>query len=358
MSWSWLARINKRLWFALVVSALLHFFLLAESEGWLPSWMPDDEPLEVTLAAIPPPVAKPVSQNIPVEPKPRHIQKAEQAPKTTPPPTPIEPSIESAEQPVSPPVQTAPEPAPEPTPVQTAGNEEKPPIANDEPVAATEPETPAGPPPPKHVELEFLVDYNGATAVERQDYQAFDDGHYVVSSIAQAKGLLSLAFSDLNQKSSGQLTAQGLRPDVYTYQYGSNSKKAQKASFDWTGKMLTMEVGDRKQTAPLDDGTQDMLSFLYQFMFTPPLQQFQLTITNGKQLKLYRYLFDGEEEIKTKLGTLRALHISKSSGTDNQKTELWLAEDYHYLPVKIRKTDSDGKVIQNTINSIKMDGTP
>ncbi len=48
-------------------------------------------------------------------------------------------------------------------------------------------------------------------------------------------------------------------------------------------------------------------------MFTPPLNQIQLVITNGKQVKTYHYLFEGEEEIKTKLGTLRTLHISKAA---------------------------------------------
>lgn len=360
MLWSWLTRINKRLWLALAISLLLHFMLVAGSEGWLPSWLAEDEPLEVTLAFAPPPVAKPIAQNIAAEPEPKKIHKAERAPKTTsPPPTKFEPPVESAPQPVTTPqVQTASESVQETMPVPNTTTEESSTPPSEENAATTEPEIPPAPPPPKHVEIEFLVDYDGASAVERQNYQAFDDGHYVLSSTAEAKGLLSLALSDLNQKSTGHVTAQGLRPDIFTYQYGSNSKKAQKASFDWAGKTLTMEVGERKQSVPLEEGTQDLLSFVYQFMFTPPLEQFQLSITNGKKMKLYRYLFDGEEEIKTKLGTLRALHISKSSGKDEEKTEMWLAEDYHYLPIKIRKTDNDGKVIQNTINSLKIDGAP
>jgi hypothetical protein len=356
MLWSWLARINKRLWLALALSILLHFFLVAGSEGWLPSWLPDDEPLEVTLALAPPPVAKPIPQNIPVLPKPRQIRPTQRTPQTTPPvPARIEPPVQPVAQPASTPEQqTAAESLQETTPVPATTEEESSLPPSEETAETTTHESPPGPPPPKHVEIEFLVDYDGASAVERQTYQAFEDGHYVISSTASAKGLLSLALSDLNQKSTGHVTAQGLRPDTFTYQYGSNSKKAQKASFDWAGKTLTMEVGTNRQTVPLEDGTQDLLSFLYQFMFTPPLEQFQLAITTGKQLKIYYYLFEGEEEIKTNLGVVRALHISKSGGKGEEKTEIWLAEDYHYLPVKIRKINSDGKAIQNTINSIKI----
>lgn len=360
MLWTWLARINKRLWLALVISILLHFLLVAGTAGWLPSWHHDDEPLEVTLALTPPPVIKPIPQNIPPLPRPRQIRPVQRPPQSTPPvPARIEQTTAPVVEPASTPqVQTAAESVQETIPVPTPTREENSLPPGEQASEPTTPESPPSPPPPKHVEIEFVVDYDGASAVERQTYQAFDDGHYELSSTAKAKGLLSLALSDLNQKSSGHVTAQGLRPDIFTYQYGSNSKKAQKASFDWAGKTLTMEVGERKQSVPLEEGTQDLLSFLYQFMFTPPLQQFQLSITNGKKLKLYRYLFEGEEEVKTKLGTLRALHISKSSGNDEEKTEMWLAEDYHYLPIKIRKTDNDGKVIQNTINTIKIDGTP
>jgi hypothetical protein len=352
MLWTWLANINKRLWWALAISIALHFLLVAGSEDWLPNWLPDDDQLEVTLAAPPPPIVKPTPQPISVAPKPKPIHIAQPRPNPEPqPPAKTETTAVPVPQPdTTLPVQTAAENTQDSSPAPQLATQQESPAPAEEPEQPTEPANP----PPKHVEMEFLVDYDGASAVERQNYQVFDDGHYVLSSTAQAKGLISLALSDLNQKSTGRVTAQGLQPEIFTYQYGSNSKKAQKASFDWVGKTLTMEVGASKQTVPLEDGTQDLLSFLYQFMFTPPLEQFELAITTGKQLKIYHYLFEGEEEIKTNLGVLRALHISKSSGNSEEKTEIWLAEDYHYLPVKIRKIDSNGKVIQNTINTLKI----
>jgi hypothetical protein len=359
MLWAWLAGINKRLWLALAISVLLHFLIVAGSEDWLPGWLPDDDLIEVTLAASPPPIIKPTPQHVVAEPVHKQVRAEKPAPQPAPHlPDNNEQVAQAVPQPDdTPPAQTAPETAQSTIPVQAATQPESPVPAEKQPEPPAEPVAAPEPPPPampKHVEIEFLVDYDGASAVERQNYQAFDDGHYVLSSTVEAKGLLSLALSDLNQKSTGHVTPQGLRPDTFIYQYGKNSKKAQKASFDWVGKTLAMEVDDSKQSVALEDGTQDLLSFLYQFMFTPPLDQFQLAITTGKQLKTYHYLFEGEEEIKTKLGTLHALHISKSSGKGDEKTEIWLAEDYHYLPVKIRKTNSAGKVIQNTINAIKI----
>lgn len=349
-----LALTNPRLWLTLLVSMLLHLLVVVGSADWLPDWLPDNEPLEVSLVHLPPPspVATPIPQPVP---KPRPVAAARLPAKPAVPVPEAPARTEAMAEPVHealPPVVQAEPPVSTKEPAVIAP-EPVPPPAPEEPVIAEPPEPPH-PVPPRQVEMEFLVDYNGASAVEKQRYQSLEDGRYMLSSTAEAKGLLSLALSDLNQKSEGRITPQGLKPDSFVYQYGKNAKKAQKARFDWAGKSLSMEVGDSKQTVALEEGTQDLLSFLYQFMFTPPLEQFQLSVTTGKKIKTYHYVFEGEEEISTKLGNLRTLHIAKSSGKGEEKAEIWLAEDYHYLPVKIRKTDTDGKVVQSTINTIKI----
>ena len=92
----------------------------------------------------------------------------------------------------------------------------------------------------------------------------------------------------------------------------------------------------------LAEGAQDLLSFMYQFMFVPPLQEMHLTITNGRRLRTYDYRFDGEVQLETEVDTLRCIKISRTSSDGEEKTELWLAADYHYLPVRMRKTEEDG----------------
>jgi len=46
------------------------------------------------------------------------------------------------------------------------------------------------------------------------------------------------------------------------------------------------------------------------------------------------------------------VHLLKSSG-DEEKTEVWLASDYQYLPVRIRKTEKDGTVIEQIAADIQ-----
>lgn len=209
---------------------------------------------------------------------------------------------------------------------------------------------------PSYVETDFDIRRSiggGKVGVTHISYQAQADGSYVINSVSEAQGLLSLFLSDkLVQRSEGQVTENGLRPTQFLYQYGDKANKKQLALFDWQAGQLTLQTGKGTKTEPLPAGTQDLLSFMYQFMFVPPLEQMQLSVTNGKSLSAYTYSFEGEEQLSTKMGDIKTLHILKKGDDGEEKTELWLAVDYHYLPVKMRKTDDDGSVVEQAATHI------
>ena len=54
------------------------------------------------------------------------------------------------------------------------------------------------------------------------------------------------------------------------------------------------------------------------------------------------YQFISEEVITTKFGQINTYHIAKSSGDAEEKTDVWLAEDYRFIPIKILKIAKDG----------------
>ncbi len=214
--------------------------------------------------------------------------------------------------------------------------------------------------PYTRVEAEFEVKRGSdaaAAGTSRISFYVDKQKHYTIQSQTEAKGLVSLFFSTLQQKSEGSVTDIGLRPDFYSYQYGNNSKKLQTARFDWDNKLLTMRSAKGEKTMPLTSGTQDFLSFMYQFMFVPPLNNLQIIMTNGKKLGTYQYTFEGEEVITSKFGELNTIHLAKASD-DEEKTELWLATDYQYLPVKVRKTEKDGTVIEQVISKLSTSQIP
>ncbi len=146
-----------------------------------------------------------------------------------------------------------------------------------------------------------------------------------------------------------------MQPERFLYQYGDNEAKAQHAEFDWAEGVLQLRSAKGKSRVRLVPGTQDLLSFMYQFMFTPPLEEMTLNVTNGKRLSTYNYSFEGEEQIQTGLGELKTMHISKSASDGKDRTDVWLAMDYQYIPVKIRKTEDNGSVIEEVVTRLSTD---
>lgn len=349
----WNKRAYRPLFWALLLSLLAHFVLIGHL-SWFEWDRPAGIPIMVELASAPLPVAVP-PRVVAQARKPKPVARPELI---KPPPS---PPVEAAapDIPDSPPVVESPLPMQE-TPVAIPLPEtEEPapgavtPLAQEDDAAVLSAEE-ARPSPPHHVEIEYrIMRKGGAAGVERHSYQVREDGSYSLSSIAEPKGLLALALSDLVQKSEGVVTGHGLRPTTFIYQYGKNPDKAQKATFDWQANTLVMETGLRRQAVPLAEGVQDLMSFMYQFMFVPPLEVMQLAITNGKRLKTYAYGFEGEETLETRMGALRCLRIARSGSDGEEKTELWLAADYHYLPVKISKTEKDGTVTERIASRLQ-----
>lgn len=169
---------------------------------------------------------------------------------------------------------------------------------------------------------------------------------YQIDSFTAPKGFAALFMANLTQKSVGNFTAQGLQPLQYDYQFGDKPDKTYHATFDWAREKLRMTTIKGTQIVNLTNGAQDLLSFMYQLMYVPPLNNLQFNITNGKKFALYSYLFEGEELVETKMGALNTIHIARENDDHDEKTDVWLATDYQHLPVKIRKTEKNGKVYE------------
>ncbi|NBQ85221.1 MAG: DUF3108 domain-containing protein [Methylophilaceae bacterium] len=212
-------------------------------------------------------------------------------------------------------------------------------------------------PPPDHVEMDFEVKRTGfGSGKARYRFQLLPESRYSLRSEIEAVGLASLAFSGKRIETSlGKVTEWGLQPETYRYEISTKPEKSQSADFDWANKKITLTTAKSKETLDLPDDTQDFLSFMYQFMFMPPLDRMQHPLTNGKTLHVIDYLFVSEEQVPTKLGNLNTVHIAKSSGDTDEKTELWLAIDYRFIPIKILKLAKDGSGYELVVTRIDTD---
>jgi hypothetical protein len=98
---------------------------------------------------------------------------------------------------------------------------------------------------------------------------------------------------------------------------------------------------------------QDVLSLFFQLALTapPPDGELRFAVFNGKKLREYAFTTQGEARLETALGTLRTLHLVRSAG-DGERFEAWLAIDHHYLPVKVVRSDDQGRQMELRLRSL------
>ena len=355
----------KRLGFALCVSALLHFFLVGKFYLLLPDNKPAQHTIEARLQMPkmlkPAEAAKP-QKTVPVKAKPKTVK-----PKKIP-PKPVEPVAEKAEV-AAPTAESAAventAPAAEPPlkpmlsePLATSGDPA--PTPADAPQQAVDEGLAANENAYQYVQTTFNVSTKIGGSPEgtaTMTYSLQDGNHYQINSVAKARGLAALVLSELVQTSEGTLTKTGLQPSKFSYNYGGKASKSRLATFDWQTKTVKMETAAGIETDDLPDGAQDLLSFMYQFMYVPPLHTMQIHIVNGKNLRSYDYSFEGEETTQLPIGETKTVHIQHANAETDEKIDLWLAVDNQYLPVKIVKIDKKGKIYEFTAANLKASQT-
>jgi hypothetical protein len=362
----------KRLAFTLLFSALLHFLLLSSVDWRLIGLNESDDAhsdIHVELASPPtepnvnvpkPDIVTPMN-NAPRKPKPAPTQSHQsvanesinhQSTSNDTPPSDVptdaglpmpsdNPLIRMAEQP-------APDQKEEANPAEAPSDQLPADQASQELTAEQLNQLPV------QIDMMFDVLRNGKIGEAEVHFKRNAEGKYQLTSERRATGIAAafVKAKDI-ENSEGLIKSNGLNPITFTHQFGKDGKKLHHADFDWNTAKLKLQANDGSSEVDLPNGTQDMLSFMYQFMFVPPLTEMQITITNGRKLNQYTYRFEGEEEIDTGLGKVKALHIAKNSNEGEAKLDLWLAIDYHYLPIKIRKIDNDDKVYEQIISTLE-----
>jgi hypothetical protein len=303
---------------------------------------PVEVPLPPLTARLEPlPAIKTASKSVPKpvhKPKPR----AHAKPKPVTPPSPPAPEAVTAK---APPAET-----PETTTAATPQAEAP---ASAVPAENTEPSYPL----PRHAQLTFIayMGTNFPVGEVRHRLDVNDDKSYTLQVGMNTTGVARIFKTfELNQQSTGTITAGGIRPDRFIEnKLTSKGKQILSADFDWQNRQLNFSSGN---SSPLPDQAQDILSFLYQFS-QMPLDQARLPmrVSNGKKLESYELEVGAEEEIQTRLGLLRVLPLRKINAPGEEGLEIWLGLEYRLLPVQIRSIDKNGKIAgQMVISDIRV----
>ncbi len=209
---------------------------------------------------------------------------------------------------------------------------------------------------PKHLQLTFTV-CRGAdiSKVGELRHQLDLDGDaYTLTASQQTTGLTSLVSKEkLTQISRGRIGEHGLQPALFKeVKISGNEKQNQQATFDWSTQQLSFSIGG-STTLPAD--AQDNLSFMYQLsqLSIPSMRMefFSLPISDGAHLEQIQIEIGIREEISTRMGNLRTLHLRKMHSLGEAYFEIWLGMEYRMLPVKFRQVDSSGNELEEFVIS-------
>jgi hypothetical protein len=156
------------------------------------------------------------------------------------------------------------------------------------------------------------------------------------------------------QTSTGQLTPQGLEPT----RFGDKVKSEVAAHFEREKGKISFSANT--PDVPLLAGAQDQLSIFMQVAAMlagdptgfPPGSTLSFQAVGPRSADTWVFTMGASEHLTLPGGQLAAVHLWRDpSGEYDPKTEIWLAPDLGYLPVRIRLTQRNGDFVDQAWKS-------
>lgn len=212
----------------------------------------------------------------------------------------------------------------------------------------------------KRITTQYSVTKNGQPFANVKESFVVSKNAYTVESVTKGVGVYAL-FGERKLTSTGELTEAGLKPKHFELQQGDNPKKALLADFDWAANTLSMTVKGKPKTAPLTAGTQDLASYVYQFMHLP--QPFKdaitVSVTTGKKLSTYNYVISAQPvSIQAGDATYETIQLTErdaDAANSVEEKSLWLSKAHYYLPIRIKFVDDEGVALEQTLTSLSIE---
>lgn len=334
---------KRALGLALLLSLVVHLGLLFGPQVDVPSLLDNrTPPLSAELRQPPKPLPPPVRRH--------HL----------PPPQPkAEPTPQPESAPPAPPVQAA-DNAPSPSAAPAGSTASANPTAEDSSPPAPGPDVlpeaagDVNPRLPKSGSIRFLVSrgvqkFEVGQTTHRWKIQ---DGHYRLTGVTETTGLAAVFHpAKITYTSAGKVTAAGLQPEHFSVKrQGEESHEG--AEFDWEKSQVAVQHG---APVPLLPGSQDFISFYYQFGYQPLAGGRDVMVATGKKYDRFHFQVVGTEDLDLPQGKISTVHLKM---TGDSTMEIWLAQDYYLVPVKIRYIDRKGDLYDQIAFDINLPKEP
>jgi hypothetical protein len=206
--------------------------------------------------------------------------------------------------------------------------------------------------PPQQMSVVYDLYRNGHKLGQVTDTFTRSGNRYTLTSETRASGSLKMLWpGNIRLESTGLVTPQGLRPTRFQHARSDAPHKLATARLDWKQRSIAWQYKGKSWTVDgLQQGAQDQLSQVYQFMFASGLPaDFSLQVVSGRDLNDYRYARSDGGAIQTPLGSLVTQQYQRiTQKPDEKAVTVWVAPARGNLPVKIRVSE-DGVTLEQRL---------
>lgn len=162
----------------------------------------------------------------------------------------------------------------------------------------------------------------------------------------------------LDARSEGEIDAYGLAPAVFTEK--RLRREATTTSFDRVAGTIRFSGSDH--TYPINGGEQDRNSVIWELVAvaraTPgrvkPGANWSFFVAGQRDAEQWTFKVVKQEKLRTPLGELNTLHITKVPPPDSkeQHLDIWLAPSLEWYPARLRFSDDNGDYIEQTLRQM------
>jgi hypothetical protein len=329
---------SRELGIALVVSGLLHLavFFPLHWDCRSPAPLPQPMRLRATLTPKPPPpptpAPPPIIPGTPTAPVPAAL----------PPLAPVEETL------------PAPEEAEAPLPEDAASS----------PLITPDTQDTQDAPATREGDIDFFPARGEVRYIVYRGTQGFEIGRaelrweitgdrYRLSSLLRTTGLAALFYPvNIVSESVGNISAHGLQPESYQQTHGKDAPE--RVEFDHAAQQIRIN-----QNPPLEmnANSHDFLSLQYQFAYNVlpgsiaagVRGTLDFWLATHKKYERVQFVVIGEETLELPAGAFNTLHVQSA---DKTSTDIWLAQDYLMLPVRLHFTDKNGNHYEQAASEI------
>ncbi|MFZ6656360.1 DUF3108 domain-containing protein [Undibacterium sp. TJN19] len=163
----------------------------------------------------------------------------------------------------------------------------------------------------------------------------------------------------LDASSHGSIDEYGLAPEKFIEK--RFNKPATTTSFERDSKTLRFSAS--AETYTLKGGEQDRTSASWQLIAIAraagdnfkPGSEWKMFVAGRRDADPWTFKVIGPANIKTPMGDLAVIHITKAPPADSkdQQLELWLAPSLEWYPVRLKFSDADGDFVDQVLESVK-----